>query len=179
MKQLFLDIKTHLETAMPELKFIQMWNNQVKDEEGGKQYSFQYPAVLPEFLNDQPSNQLGNGVQVYDPLRIKFHLLHQQLDAADGTMEQNLDVLVLKQKLYKALQKFKPTGAGWFVRSGETMSYDHNDIYEFVQEYTTTYMDASLNEPVDGTTKSPVTPLEISLTVPGSGDTNEPYTIVP
>lgn len=184
MRALFTAIKDRIEDKVPEIKFIAMWNSQTEmfeDFEGNKGSmvdAYQMPCVFVEFQNDLQPQQLGQGVQMYDPLIIKIRLVHQQFDAGDGTQEQNFDVYDLKQKLYKYLNRFEPDGASAFVRNGETQDQSHTNIYNFVQAYVTNYIDNSAQGPVDGVTKEPPTELNITLSVEGSEDPDDPYTIV-
>lgn len=184
MRQLFLDIKARIETYIPEIQFIRMWNSQTEQmegeegQEGSAIYPLQLPAVFVEFVNDQTPKQLGNGVQIFDNLGVKLHLVHQQFDAGDGTHEQNLEVFTLKQKLFKYMNLFEPTGAVAFIRNGETQDYDHTNVYHFIQDYVTNYVDFGAQLPVDGVTKQPPTPLHVELSIENTQDPNDPYTIV-
>jgi hypothetical protein len=148
MKQLYLDIKTKLQASVPELLQISVYNNQFQSLEDRDIYSFPFPCAFVEFVNENESSQLGNGVQIFDPLYVKIHIGHTFYNGEN--QEENLDVFDLKDKIYKALQKFEPDGAVAFIRSSETQDYDHTDVYHFVQTYTTNYVDFIMNEPVDG-----------------------------
>lgn len=163
MKALHLAIKARLESLAPSVKFIHVFNNQFELTESGKMYSFPFPCCFIEFVNDQPVQQLGNGIQIYNPLIIKIHIGNNQADAADGTMEQDLSVFDLKQEVYAALQKFEPSGAIPFIRTNETQDYNHTNIYHFIQEYTTSYVDQQQAEPVGGVLSE--APLDLDLTV--------------
>ena len=154
-RALLLAIQTKLGTDVPEVLFIHMWNNQVErlkeeNEEGISTYLFRIPATLIEFVSPMEIQQLGNGVQLYDPLIIRIHFLHNLLDAGDGTMEQNLEVFDLKNKVYKSLQGFEPTGAVAFVRVAEEQEYDHPNLYHFMMDFQTNFVDSATTKPVDG-----------------------------
>lgn len=163
MKALYLAIKERIESLAPAVKFIHVFNNQFELTENGQIYSFPFPCVFIEFQNDQPVQQLGNGIQIYQPLIIRVHIGHNQYDAADGTMEQDLNVFDLKQQVFSALQKFEPAGAVMFIRTNETQDTNHTNIYHFIQEYTTSYVDQQQAEPVGGITADP--PFELDLTM--------------
>jgi hypothetical protein len=175
VKQLFLAIKGQLETEVPSIQFIQMYNRQfdlIDQGEGGSLiYSFPFPCVFVEFVSPSPIKQLGGGYQIYDPLLVNIHIGHELYDAGDGSMEQNLDVFDLRTLVYKALQKFEPSGAVAFMRTEETQDTNHKAIYHFIQEYTTNYIDNGMAEPVGGVTKDP--PTDLDLTV---GYNPSPYT---
>ena len=164
MKQLFLDIKSQLLAQVPELAFIQMFNNQFELIESQDTYSFPFPCCFIEFLADNPIQQLGNGVQIYDPLTVRVHIGNDFYNAMDGTQEQDLIVMDLKQKVFKALNKFEPLGATVFVRFSETQDTNHTNVYHFIQDYKTNYIDQDRNEPVKSTLSTPPTTLIINHT---------------
>jgi len=163
MKELYLSIKARLELMATDIKFIHVFNDQFNQLAAGESYSFPMPCVFIEFPNDQNLQQLGAGYQIYNPLTIAIHIGHNQLDAADGTIEQNLNIFDVKQAVYAALQKFTPTGASQFIRTSETQDYAHTNVYHFIQTYTTTYIDKQQTEPIGGV-NSPA-PLTLDLDV--------------
>ena len=156
MKELFLYIKTQLETIKDidglsnKIKFIHIWNNQTHWIEEGQGYDFLKPAVFIEFVNAQQIVDIGGGVQQYDPLEINLHIIHQFMDASDGTLEQNLDIFDLKQLVYAALQTWHCQGSGPFTRISEEQDYDHPHIYHFIQTFRTSYVDSSQAIPIGG-----------------------------
>ena len=166
-RELFAAIQTRINTLVPEILFVHIWNNQHEkitddSDEGVKTYLFPRPALFVEFMASESIEQLGNGVQIYDPLTIRIHLLHDYLDAQDGTMEQNLPVFDLKNKVFTSLQKFEPNGAACFVRTAEEQDYEHGNLYHFLMDFTTNYVDFQMQEPVNGVDKDP--PIALDLT---------------
>lgn len=155
MKELFLAIKAQLETLIDTdgtntIKFIHVWNNQTQWMKEGEGYDFAKPAVFIEFISPMPIVDVGGGVQQYDPLEINFHIIHEFLDSSDGTLEQNLEVFVLAKKIYGALQTWHCQGSGPFTRISEENDYVHGNIYELIQTYRTSYIDASQELPIGG-----------------------------
>lgn len=134
------------------VKYVRNWNDQLNLDEKQEGYSFPMPAIFPEFLNPSDIKQLGDGCQLYDPLIVRLHILHWELDAADGNMEQNLNVLDFAQAVYAKMQRFEPDGAVVFVRISEERDYNHKGVYHFVQDYKTNYIDLSKQISTDGTT---------------------------
>lgn len=163
MKALIQAIKTQLATVT-ELKTIRVYNNQFDLVEDQQIYSFAWPCAFIEIVNEQPAHQLGAGFQVFDPVIVRIHIGHEYYNG-DGTQEENLDVFDLKDKVYKALQKFEPDGASAFFRSAENQDYTHTNLYHYIMDFTTTWIDSSMVEPVNGVTKDPPTGLEIIKTV--------------
>lgn len=176
MKELFLAIKTQLETEVPEIKHINIWNDQLRNVENGQHYFFDFPAVFVELVTGE-STQLGKGYQIFDPLGIRIHIVHQQIDTGDGSMERNFDVFDLKKKIYIALNKFQPDGASSFMRYSDWEDYDHTNLYHAIQEYKCSYIDGDREEPLDSVETTPPTDIQIELTIENSDDPNEPYII--
>lgn len=146
------------------LPFIHVWNRPLF--EGWKQaskklapgelkendsYGVLYPAIMVEFLNSE-TEQLGNGEQIYSNLTVRIHIAHMQIDAGDGTMEQNLQVYAVADAVQQALQKFY--SGGLFIRKRQGLDPDYNDLYHYTIDYDTTYVDSLMAEPVNGKTIS-------------------------
>ncbi len=153
--ELFNAIKTRVESFNLGFNMIKIWNNQVewsleKDELGAPIYSINYPALFVEFTAPQEIAQLGNGVQIYDPLDIRIHICHNEIDSMDGNMEQNVNVFALKQQVFQALQFFEPDNACSFTRMNEEQDYAHPDLYHYIQTYRTNYTENTMAEPVGG-----------------------------
>lgn len=183
MRTLFLAIQQYLLSALTaqRVNYIRMWNNQLDDLLGGQISDFALkddvgytPAILIEFASPMTINQLGNGDQIYDDLIIRVHILHEFYDAQDGTEAQDLDVLSIAQSVFFAFQDWMPNimtingidyqiPVGVMVRCSETQDYNHPDVYHFVQEYKTNWVDSMRNRPVAG--KLSVPPLNYELAV--------------
>lgn len=149
-KALYTAIKAHIQTEIPEIKSIGVWNNDLEGQQDGKDYSFLCPYLGIEFPTDTPCEQVGNGVRVFDPLNLVFHLIDNRLDNIDGTMEENFEVFTLKQKIYLKFQLFKTDGSSSFNCTSESADSDHNNLYHFMQTFTTTWTDRASNLPIGG-----------------------------
>lgn len=150
-KALYTAIKNQVIAEIPEIQFIAMWNNQVEDMQEGKGYSTGLPALFIELPATAQCDVVGNNVRVFDPLPLVFHLVDNRLDNMDGTMEENFEVFTLKQKVKAKFQLFKTNGSGVFNCTSESADNYHNNIYHFLQEFTTTWTDCHDNLPVGGT----------------------------
>lgn len=189
MKNFFLALFLRLQTIKNDdgsdtFKKIAKWNNQLvllMNEEGARVNLFELPAIFIAF-DTSSITQLGNGVQLYDPLDFEVHILDWQIDAENGTFEQNLRIFDLKQKVYQCLQKFQPgftdeeDPAGSCIRISEQEDNNHNGVYHFIQKYRTTFVDNSMAEPVGGVEWEPVPmPLELNLSTQAKIDLAKPY----
>lgn len=173
----FLSLQTQIETLLDSdnkktVKTIRKWNNQVQwllDKNGAKVQLFRMPAVFIAFKTGDIM-QLGNGVQMYDPLIFELHILNWQLDAKDGTLEQDLNVFNLKDDIYLKVQKFQPgltdetIPAGAAIRFSEQEDNEHPGVYHFIQSYRCQFLDSSREEPFGGV-DGPAPPLPLQLDV--------------
>lgn len=182
MKQFFLDLRDLL-LSVDGVRYVQKWNNQLArtmKEGGAEMQNFLYPAVFPAFITNDIT-QLGEGVQMYDPFIFELHILDWQIDAGDGSFEQNLEIYELAKKIFQKVQKFQPgiisteDLTGSCIRISETEDNDHNGVSHFIVRYRTTFVDNTMQEPVNGLDARTDLSGEIDLTVKDSQDTNEPY----
>ena len=181
MKQIFLALQSYLLQQLADFQptpitFIRIWNNNVEWLEQGKdEVSYALPVIFIEFISPLNWKQIGNGVQTLDDLHIKIHYIMEQLDATDGTMSQNLDVLADAEILFATIQDryLGDIPLGVMTRVGEVMDDNHDNIYHFVQEYETTWVDSAMNRPVKG--KLSVPPLELELQIINQEQTNIYY----
>jgi len=163
VKQLYIDIRTKVLTLLngivPAFNFVQVWNNQLETDGENKMYSFAYPALFVEIVSPGQIIQLGNGVQHYEPLIVRLHILQEFYNATDGNgiLEQDLTIFDLRQIVYEGMQGWEPDNCVAWVRTGETQDTNHSNVYHFIQEYTTSYVDSTMERPVDGLTKTPPT----------------------
>lgn len=158
LKQLYIDVRTKIlslqKDGQPLVAFCQAWNdqlNRLRDPQSD-QYSFPFPAVFIEMSSPYTTSQLGNGAQMVS-VTVRLHIIHEfynNIVTDDGIMEQDLEVFDLRDGLYYGLNKFEPDGAGAFQRVSETQDFAHDNLYHFIQDYITEYIDLSRNEPLNG-----------------------------
>lgn len=176
MRTLYTLIKAQL-ALLANIKHIAVYNDQLGLVDNRTSVSYPYPAVFIEMVTDIPARSVGNGVQLYEPLDIRIHIVHEQLDSQLGTLDENLDVLDLKDLVYQNLQMFEPNGASTFFRISEVQDYEHSNIYHYIQTYRTTYLDAAMILPVGGVPAALPITAEIELSVDPTSDPDDPYTI--
>ena len=166
MKQLLLDIKSVLAT-IPQIEHYAMFNNQlnaINQNDPNNYYGFPMPAVFVEFDNANQPNYIGGGVQIYEPLIVRFYIAMEQFDSGTGTLDENLDIFALKNKIYLAFQNWHTEGSGTFNRTAENQDYNHNNMYIWQMEFTTSYIDQFAVEPRNGILKQPPTELDLTVT---------------
>lgn len=172
MQQYLLTLFTDAQTVGNSqwlVNFVRIWNNQVEDLNSGNSVSEfslsneegHTPPVFIEFPDRIDWNQLGNGVQTVDDLRIKVHVLIALVGSQDETMEQNLDALAIAQTIFTQFDEWMPETmtiggveqnipVGVMNRVGEIQDKNHPQVYHFIQEYSTTWVDTSRKRPIGG-----------------------------
>jgi len=159
----FTEIQTQLNTVLPNL-YIRLFNSQFDTIEEGENYAFPFPCCFIEFVNDEHIKMLGNGVQLYDPLIVRLHIGSLEYDSMDGNLDQNLNILSLKDTIYTTIQKWKSTKSSIFIRTNEIMHTQHDQVSVFIQDYKTTLVDDSMREPVGGITVNTIATLDDTVT---------------
>jgi hypothetical protein len=147
-----------------------MWNNQPERLMAGEINDFALmdekgdtPAILVEFVGPSPIEQLGNGNQLYNPFIVRFHILHQFYDAQSGEQDQDLKVLDIAEAIYNAFQEWMPedVAVGVMTQTSVNWDYDHPNVYHYIQEYTTTFVDSLKNRPQNGSLSDPNATLQV------------------
>lgn len=168
-------IQTTNQSGVSSGTHTRVWNNQVdKMKEGNNQYE-PLPAFYLEYLSDSEFNMIGAGYLASDPVW-RVHIVHENYNNADAvgtTFEQDLIIFELRDKVLKELQLFKPPGSGPLTYIGEQPSYDHDNVYEYIVDFTAHFIDdsASDDNPDNGKYiyKDPPTELEVEVHILKAG----------
>ena len=158
--EFFTEIQTRLNSVLPDL-YVRLWRNQFEELENGDNYSFPFPCCFVEFVLEGNVQLLGNGVQVYDPLIVRLHIGSFEPDNGMGTLDQNTNILTLKQQIFTTLQKWQSTKSGIFNRSFEVMHTEHDQVSVWIQEFKTILVDDTMREPLSGIVKDAPTDLTV------------------
>lgn len=182
MKALYIALITALQAIVLDPKYgaksfySAIYNKQeeklnAKAVDGNRLYAIQLPAAFVEI--DGETEQLGGGVQIYPELKVKIHLIHEQLDAGDGSIDQNTDVIDLQDIIYQALQGKSFPQTNELIRKHPAEDFSHDQLYHFVIEFETTFVDTKVEQPADSnnstqvavqTVTQPITP-EVTGTI--------------
>lgn len=130
LSTLYTNLRAELET-IPALKYVRLFRNQFQHEQ--KEIAFLYPCCLIEIKNIQ-FRDLLKGVQQYD-LIITLHL------GFESYKDEDLDVLTLKQDVYKKVQRFQTAYFALLSRQEERPNWDHDNIQVYEIDYRTTGKD--------------------------------------
>lgn len=173
-------IKQPLQDILARLKTLQVtngdgnttnihtriWNNQLQYNNDGKLADFKKPAAFVEIVAPVQWEQLGIGFRNAE-LGINVHIIHEQYDAQDGTMEDNLTVFDLRDQVVRLLSNFRPFACSPLWSISEAPDYEHTNIYHYVISFVCNFVDSkgSYYDPQSGNYIDSVPPTELSLTV--------------
>lgn len=148
MKSVYLAIRSKIETDLPAIKHVRVWNNQLQFIEEQTQIPFLFPAVFVEFL-DVAYTQLGGGIQE-GLCRLRLHICSEFWNGED--QEENLEVFDIKDSVYRLLNNWKSTTSQTvpFLRTSEEQDTSHTNIYHFIQDYEVRFNDVAATTPING-----------------------------
>lgn len=138
MKELFLSL---INQAPPGIfANVEVYNSQIDRVRAGK-ISINYPSLYIEVKNHNPVN-LGRNLNRMD-LDIRFHIAMVELDAGDGTMDQNLNIFKLRDLVNKAYVSFTPFDCGSISNQVEYQDYKHTNLYHYITQMKCHWTDTS------------------------------------
>lgn len=140
IKDPILDVMARIRAQIPEFLTVRIFNNQIRDERDGKYVDYPKPACFVEILNDVAWQTLQGGHAAAD-LGFRFHIVHEHYNNSDGTFEQDLAVFGLRDSIIKKFTLFKAIGCGPMALQAEGLDYDHDNIYEYIVDFVTHFID--------------------------------------
>lgn len=148
IKQPLLDIMARLSTHIVPNKdggtmplYVRIWNSQIEHAQQGEIQQYPRPAAFVEVIADVTYEQIGVGFQSAD-LGINIHIEHEYYDATDGTFEQDLPVLDLRDDIKALMSLYEPTACGPMVQTTEAQDFDHSNIYHLIIGFVCNFTDS-------------------------------------
>jgi hypothetical protein len=135
---------TNLQDGMdnPLFQYCRVFNDHFNRMERQEIEAFPFPCALVEIATPIDFMPIGGGLAQADVIW-RIHIGMQELDAGDGTMEQNLDVFSLyRDTVVAALSNFKPTACGLLFRVAEQPDFNHTNIYVYTVEFKCGFIDS-------------------------------------
>lgn len=117
---------TKADGTTDRLKTVALWRNQIQREP--EEIPFLYPAVFIEFL---PTNYMEGSSQAHQSVNmtVRLHICFESYKTED------LDILLLTQEVYSAIQLKQWGYWGKMKRRNEEQDFDHPNIQDFIQDY--------------------------------------------
>jgi hypothetical protein len=164
IKTAIQDMLTALENT-GQFNFVAVWNNHVERLNDGSGYSINAPAALVELENLNVA-RLGAGFTSTDTI-VRIHIVHYELDASDGTLDQNLNVFDYRDAVKSAFTGLKVTNFSPLQYYGELQDYDHTNIYHYIIEFIGNFVDTkgSIYDADSGLTFETTPPTALDLTI--------------
>jgi len=154
-KLVYQRIRQDIEQFLPQIKYVRLWNNQFNREQ--KENGFLYPAVFIGFTRAEFDDYLS-GVQEVD-LVVTLYLCFESYKNED------IDVLQLKQDLYKIVNMCIIQNFSFPCRQEERQNDDHDNVQIFETDYNLRGKDFTLdNRPTIPQVISPAFGLTMSWT---------------
>ncbi len=130
-KELYIALKQEIERELPEIKTVRLFNNQFENE--STENAFLYPCCLLQFQANG-FKELSQGVQQFD-MTVTTHL------GFESYKDEDVDILRLKQDLYKVVNRFRNEYFSRLLRVDERPNYNHSNVQVYETDYKTTGKD--------------------------------------
>ncbi len=141
-KQIFQAICARLTERVPDIQFIDLWNNNVQTLNGGAVWPL--PAVFVEFEPIEWRQQ-NNGARRSD-VAVRLHLVTRAVGthgAADPKMSDALGFLDLIDQINAAMQGLRGDNFSGFQLTTSATNHDHAELMESVERYITNAQDTT------------------------------------
>ena len=141
-KQIFQAICTRLADRVPDIQFIDLWNNNVVTLSGGAVWPM--PAVFVEFEQIEWRQQ-NNGVRRGD-VAVRQHIVTCAVVThghADPKMPDVLTFLDLIDQINAAMQGLRGENFAGFQLTTSATNHDHAELMESVERYVTSAQDTT------------------------------------
>jgi hypothetical protein len=138
IKTAITDMLTTL-TNTGQFNYVAIWNNHVERLISGDGYSYNCPAAFVE-LETSEIHPLNAGITHTDYI-IRIHIVHNELDATDGTLDQNLNVFDYRDAVKVAFTNLRPTNFSNLMYYNEFQDYDHTNVYHYIVEFRAAFID--------------------------------------
>lgn len=135
-KQIFQAICARLAERVPDIQFMDLWNNNVQTLNGGALWPT--PAVFVEFEPIEWRQQ-GNGSRRGD-VAVRLHIVTRAVathGAKDSKMSDALGFLDLIDRINAAMQGLRGDNFSGFQLTTSATNHDHAELMESVERYVT------------------------------------------
>jgi len=155
------DIINKVNTALPEFKTVALFNDDFNKNEQGLTDIIKFPALFIGFPEGVTFDDGGAGVQKTSEVVLRFYIAKSLTKGRASNNTTVLDLLDLKQRVYKTFQGYKANGFNTLKRRYEETDEARTNYYVFIQDYTTDILDDT--KYVDGgATTHQITALDIN-----------------
>lgn len=139
-KQIFKAICDRLAEKVPEVAFIDLWNDNVNTLNGGT--AFPFPAVFVEFETIEWRQQ-GNSARMGD-IAVRLHIVTRAMTtngSKDSRMEEALAYFDIIDRINAAMQRLSGENFASFMLTTSATNHNHAELIESVERYVTRAQD--------------------------------------
>jgi hypothetical protein len=163
MKDLYTAIEAHITTFLPEIKHVDLFNNQLAelqvDENNG--LPFDLPAIFVEFAPIQWAKQSSK--QKNGTVEVRIHILQENYSQSfrnSQDKEDALDVLDLVDKVDDTFENFKAENHTPFDGVSTEPDNDHGTVINYIHQYKCSTT-KKINKPGTSTTNVTITDINV------------------
>lgn len=145
-KQIYQAICEAIKEKNPDVMFLDLWNDNITDLNGGKVWPT--PAVFVEF-EQIDWRQGGNGVRRGD-VPIRLHIVTKAFPSNgsnDLRQEKTLEYFGLIDRINATMQGLRGKNFSGFMLTTSATNHDHAELIESVERYITSAQDTSAVDP--------------------------------
>lgn len=145
-KQIFQAIAQRIAERVGDVKFIDLWNNNVAALAGGSVWPT--PALFVEF-EDIEWRQQGNAARMGD-VAVRLHIITRAISTnghTDPRQAQALAYLDLLDRVNAAMQGLRGEHFAAFQLTTSATNHEHAELIESVERYVTRAQDVSAFSP--------------------------------
>lgn len=135
------DIIAKIKAELPQFKTVELYNNDFDKAEQGLKDLTKFPALYIGFPEGVNYSDSGAGTQKTSEVVLRFYIAVSMTKGRAVNNTTVLDLLDLKQEVYKAFQGYKSDGFNTFKRRYEETDEDRTNFYVFLQDWTTDILD--------------------------------------
>ncbi len=145
-KQIFQAICARLAACVPDIQFIDLWNNNVAALNGGAVWPM--PAVFVEF-EEIEWRQQNNGARRGD-VAVRLHIVTRAVAThghTDRKMPEALVFFDLIERIDTAMQGLRGDNFAGFQLTTSATNHDHAELMESVERFVTNAQDTTAMPP--------------------------------
>lgn len=141
-KQIFQAVCARLSERLPEIKFIELWNNNVAQISGGATWPL--PAVFVEFETIEWRQQ--NNAARRGDVAVRLHIITRAVNTHGHTDPRQAEALAffdLIDRVNAAMQGLRGENFAGFMLTTSATNHDHAELLESVERYVTSAQDTT------------------------------------
>jgi hypothetical protein len=135
-------ILAEIAAELPQFKTVDLFNDQLNKQDAGQIDSFSFPALFISFPEGATYTDYTAGVQKSADVTVRFYIADKLTKSRLSINKTVLEIMDLKQDVFKVFNGFQSLGAKTFSRIAEETDEQRTNYYVFIQDYKTSVTDA-------------------------------------